>query len=42
MQAFSYIRVSTDEQTHEGVSLAGQETRLQAHCTAVEERDERL
>ena len=42
MQAYRYMRVSTDEQTRAGVSLAAQEARLRAHCSAVEERDGRL
>jgi DNA invertase Pin-like site-specific DNA recombinase len=42
MQALGYIRVSTDEQTREGVSLAAQEAWLRAYCTAAEECDERL
>jgi DNA invertase Pin-like site-specific DNA recombinase len=42
MQAFGDIRVSTDKQTREGVSLAAQEARLRAYCSAVEERDGRL
>lgn len=31
--AIGYIRVSTDEQASEGVSLAAQEERVQAYCT---------
>jgi DNA invertase Pin-like site-specific DNA recombinase len=42
MQALGYTRVSTDEQTREGVSLTAQEARLRANCTTAEERDERL
>jgi hypothetical protein len=42
MQAHSYIRVSADEQTRESVSLAAQEARLRACCSAAEERDGRL
>lgn len=32
--AVAYIRVSTDEQAEEGVSLEAQEARLRAYCTA--------
>ena len=34
MEALGYIRVSTEEQAREGVSLAAQEARLRAYCTA--------
>jgi len=34
MEALGYIRVSTEEQAKEGVSLAAQEARLRAYCTA--------
>jgi hypothetical protein len=42
MQAHCDIRVSADGQTPGGVSLAAQEARLRAHCSAAEERDGRL
>jgi DNA invertase Pin-like site-specific DNA recombinase len=42
MQAHSYVRVSTDAQSREGVSFAAQEARLRAYCTTAEGRDERL
>jgi len=32
-QAIAYIRVSTQEQANEGVSLAAQEERIRAYCT---------
>jgi len=32
-QAIAYIRVSTQEQANEGVSLAAQEERIKAYCT---------
>jgi site-specific DNA recombinase len=34
MEAIGYCRVSTDEQAREGVSLAAQEARIRAYCTA--------
>ena len=34
MEALGYVRVSTEEQAREGVSLAAQEARLRAYCTA--------
>src|SRR5262245_58539004 len=34
MEAVSYCRVSTEEQVQEGVSLAAQEARIRAYCTA--------
>jgi DNA invertase Pin-like site-specific DNA recombinase len=34
MKAVSYCRVSTEEQAHEGVSLAAQEARVRAYCAA--------
>lgn len=33
MRAAAYLRVSTEEQVREGVSLAAQEERLRAYCT---------
>ncbi|MDB5349471.1 MAG: putative recombinase [Planctomycetota bacterium] len=34
LRAIGYIRVSTDEQAHEGVSLGAQEARIRARCAA--------
>ncbi|MET3414801.1 recombinase family protein [Methylobacterium sp. 1030] len=33
MKAIAYVRVSTDRQAEEGVSLAAQEERIRAYCT---------
>lgn len=35
-RAIGYIRVSTDEQAEHGVSLAAQEAKLRAYCTAMD------
>jgi DNA invertase Pin-like site-specific DNA recombinase len=35
-RAIGYVRVSTEEQAREGISLDAQETRLRAYCTAKE------
>ncbi len=32
MRAIAYVRVSTEEQAQEGVSLEAQENRIQAYC----------
>ena len=34
MRAIGYIRVSTDEQSQQGVSLSNQEQKIRAYCTA--------
>lgn len=31
-RAIGYIRVSTDEQTREGISLENQRAKIEAHC----------
>lgn len=36
MRVVGYIRVSTSEQANEGVSLAAQEAKLRAYCTALD------
>ncbi len=36
MRAIAYCRVSTNEQAEHGVSLAAQESKLRAYCTALE------
>ena len=36
VRAVGYVRVSTDIQAHEGVSLDAQKMRIQAHCTAMD------
>jgi DNA invertase Pin-like site-specific DNA recombinase len=36
MRAIGYIRVSTEKQATEGISLDAQKIRLQAHCIAVD------
>ena len=36
LRAIGYVRVSTDQQAQEGVSLQAQETRIRAHCISQE------
>ena len=36
IRAVGYVRVSTDVQASEGVSLEAQKVRIQAHCTALD------
>ena len=36
LRAIGYVRVSTDQQAQEGVSLQAQETRIRAHCVSQE------
>jgi DNA invertase Pin-like site-specific DNA recombinase len=36
IRAVGYIRVSTDIQAQEGVSLDAQKLRIQAHCVAMD------
>ena len=34
VRAVGYVRVSTDQQAQEGVSLEAQKVRIRAHCTS--------
>lgn len=36
VRAVGYVRVSTEQQAQEGVSLGAQKVRIQAHCTALD------